>query len=78
MTGVFYDAETAYHSRAPWFTPVLAWVRVAHLLNCGCCVVIFFCFVCCRLVCPVFPVSLDCTFMISPSIFPNVNNLMNI
>jgi hypothetical protein len=77
MTGVFNEAGTAYHSRAPWFTSSIClgpsfkfWVL--------CCNFVFVCFLWLRLVCPVFPVSLDCTFMIAPSIFPNVNNLMNI
>ena len=42
-----------------------------------CSVVFFVHCVCLRLVCPVFPVPLDCPFMIARSIFPNVNNLRN-
>jgi hypothetical protein len=38
---------------------------VQHIL---CCV---FCFVCLRLVYPILSVSLDCTFVISPSVFSN-------
>ena len=34
-----------------------------------------FCFVCLRLVDPMLPVSLDCPFMIAPSVFSNVNLL---
>ena len=34
-----------------------------------CCV---FCFVCLRLVCPMLPVSLDCPFLIVPSVFSNI------
>ena len=36
------------------------------------CVVVLFCFVCLRLVCPKLPVSLDCPFLIAPSMFSNV------
>ena len=35
--------------------------------------IMFVCFVCLCLVYPVLPVSLDCTFLIAPSIFSNVN-----
>jgi hypothetical protein len=31
-----------------------------------------FCFVCLRLVCPLFPGSLDCSFLMIPSVFSNV------
>ena len=48
--------------------------RVAHLFSFLCCVVLSFCvlfvFVLC-LVCPLLPVSLDCPFSITPSIFSN-------
>ena len=36
------------------------------------CVVLCFCFVFLCLVCPMLPVSLDCPFLIAPSIFSNV------
>ena len=47
------------------------WVRVAHLvlLSVVCCVL--FVFILC-LVFPMLPVSLDCPFLIAPSIFSNV------
>ena len=34
--------------------------------------VLCFCFVCLRLVYPTLPVSLDCPFLIAPSVFSNV------
>jgi len=34
--------------------------------------VVFLCFVCLRPVYPVLPVSLDCPFLIAPSVFSNV------
>jgi ABC-type polysaccharide/polyol phosphate export permease len=37
-----------------------------HILCCG------FCCVCLRLVCPVLPVSLDCSFFVTPLVFSNV------
>ena len=36
------------------------------------CVVLCFCFVCLCLVCPMLPVSLNCPFLIAPSVFANV------
>ena len=42
-------------------------VRVAHL----CCV---YCFVCLRFVYSMFPVSLDCPFLIAPSGFSNIDS----
>ena len=54
---------------------ILCGVRVAHLFSFLCCVLwVFFAlfiFVLC-LVCPTFPVSLDCSFLIVPSVFSNV------
>ena len=35
-------------------------------------IVLCFCFVCLRLVYPMLPVSLDCSFLIDPSVFSNV------
>jgi len=35
-------------------------------------IVLCFCFVCLRLVSPMFPVSLDCPYFIAPSVFSNV------
>jgi hypothetical protein len=35
-------------------------------------IVLCFCFVFLRLVCPMLPVSLDCSFLIAPSVFSNV------
>jgi len=48
--------------------PVFRVVRVAHLFCFLCCVVLFFVFVCLRSV----PVSLDCLFLIIPSVFSNI------
>jgi hypothetical protein len=39
---------------------------VQHILRC------VFCFVCLRLVYPMLPVSLDCPFLISPSVSPTL------
>ena len=47
---------------------LFAYSGVQHILCC-------FCFVCLRLVYPMLPVSMDCTFMIAPSVFSNVNLL---
>jgi hypothetical protein len=38
---------------------------VQHILLC-------FLFVCLRVVCPMLPVSMDCPFLIAPSVFSNV------
>ena len=46
-------------------------VRVAHLLSFLCCIFILFVFVL-FLMYPVLPVSLDCPFLIAPSVFSNV------
>ena len=56
---------------------VLDEVRVAHLLTFLCCV-LFVC-VCVHLwtVCPMFPVSLGCPFLIVPLVFPNFYLLTN-
>ena len=48
---------------------LLAHSGVQHILRC------VFCFVFFRLDWPVWPVSLDCTFMISPSVFSNVYSI---
>ena len=45
---------------------LLAHSGVQHML---CCVL---CFACLRLVYPMLPVSLDCPFLIAPSVFSNV------
>ena len=50
-------------------------VCVAHLFSFLCCV--FFCFLLLfvfilHLVCPMLPVSLDCPFLIAPSVFSNI------
>jgi hypothetical protein len=52
---------------------VFGGVSVAHLelFSSLCCVFVLFVFVLC-LVCPMLPVSLDCPFLIAPSIFSNV------
>ena len=39
---------------------------------CSAHIVLCFCFVFLRLVCPMLPVSLDCTFFIVPSVFSSV------
>jgi hypothetical protein len=65
----FFHQGTAWPSRAPGFTPVFGGVHVAHLFNFLCCVL--FVFVLC-LVYPLLPVSLDCPFLIVPSVFSNV------
>jgi hypothetical protein len=53
------------------FTPGFDGVRVAHLFNFLSCVMSFF-FVLC-LVCPMLLVSLDCLFLIAPSVFSDVH-----
>jgi len=42
---------------------------VQHIL---CCVFVLFVFVLCRMY-PILPVSLDCPFLIAPSVFSHVN-----
>jgi hypothetical protein len=46
---------------------LFAYSGVRHILRC-----VFVCFVFLRLVCPGLPVSLDCPFLIAPSVFSNV------
>ena len=57
-----------------WVNPkVLGGVRVAHLFSPQFCVLdclFLFCFVC--LVCSMLPLSLDCLFLIAPSVFSNI------
>ena len=57
-----------------WVNPtVLGGVRVAHLFSRQFCVLnclFLFCFVC--LVCSMLPLSLDCSFLIVPSVFSNI------
>jgi hypothetical protein len=57
-----------------WVNPkVLGGVRVAHLFSRQFCVLdclFLFCFVC--LVCSMLPLSLDCSFLIAPSVFSNI------
>ena len=48
--------------------PVFDWVRVAHLFSFLCCVFLFCLSLFCVL-CPMLPVSLDCPFLITPSVF---------
>jgi len=55
------EVGTAYPSRAPG-------VRVASLYSLHFCV----CLSPTCVLCPILPVSLDCSFLISPSIFSNV------
>ena len=51
---------------------VFGGVSVAHLeFSSVCCVFVLFVFVLC-LVCPMLPVSVDCPFLIAPSVFSNV------
>ena len=54
----------------PSSQPVFYWVRVALVFSFLCCG-FFFVFVLC-LACPMLPVSLDCLFLISPSVVSNV------
>ena len=60
-------------SRAPGSTTGIWWgVLVAHLLSFLCCI-IFFCTSCVSCtVYPMFTVSLDCQFLLTPSVFSNV------
>ena len=71
MEGVLSEAETAYHQRAPKFTPGFGKVLVAHFL--AICVLFRFFFVLVvfvlRLVSPILLVSLYCPFLIAPSAF---------
>ena len=46
-----------------------AYSGVQHIL---CCVFVLFVFVLCLIVYPMLPVSLDCPFLIVPSVFSNV------
>ena len=48
--------------------PVFDWVRVVHLFSFLCCVFLFCLSLFCVL-CPMLPVSLDCPFLIIPSVF---------
>jgi len=52
-------------------TWVFGGVRVAHPFSFLCCVFVLFVFVLCP-VYPMLPVSLDCPFLIAPSVFSNV------
>ena len=86
--GVLLEAEHAYPSRSPGFTPGFWCGRVAHIFSFRFCDVVFFVFclqhrvsltfvlVLCS-VCPMFPVSLDCPFLIARSVFSNVYSKWN-
>ena len=65
LEAVIYGFITAFPSRAPVFTPGFWWVRVAHLFS-------FLCFVGLRPGSSVPSVSLDCSFLIAPSVFSNI------
>jgi len=71
-TGVLYDAWTACPWRAPVFTPFF-WCWSVLLIFLVFCVVLCFCdwFVL-RLVSPMLPMSLDCSFSIAHSVFSNL------
>jgi hypothetical protein len=49
---------------------LLVYGSVQHIVLC-------FCFVFLCLVCPMLPVSLDCSFLITPSVFSNVYLVLN-
>jgi hypothetical protein len=69
---VLEETGTAYPSRAPGFTPGVGVVRVVHPLSLF---VVFLCFICLppvSHVCSMLPMSLDCPFLITPSVFSNV------
>ena len=68
-----WEAGTACHSLAPGFIPGFWWDRVARLFSFPCCVFCFvlFDFVLC-LVFTMLPVSLDCSFLITPSVLSSV------
>ena len=55
----------------------MSWLRCLCLFTCGGVVhiVLWFCFVFLRLVYPVLPVSLDCPYLIVPSVFSKVYSL---
>ena len=53
------------HNLFTLFRFVYEWWCPTHIVLC-------FCFVCLRLVYPMLPVSLDCPFLIAPSVFSNV------
>ena len=57
-------------------SPGFDWVRVIHLFSFL--IVVLFCFVCLRLVCPMLPVSLDCPFLIAPLVFYYVYLYLNL
>jgi len=65
--GVLLEAETAYPSRAHEF--ITGYPSRAHeFILLVFYVVVFFAFVL-YLVCPMLPMSLDCLFLIAPSVF---------
>ena len=62
-----YETGSAYHFRARGFTPVFSGSMFpVCLVYCVVCLVLFSLF--CSL-CPTFPLSLDCPFLIVPSVF---------
>ena len=58
-----------YPSRTLGFTPGFSWSQLLIFFSFLCCA---FCSVCLRPVYPTLPVSLDCPFLIAPSVFSNV------
>ena len=68
IADVLWEVGKPCPSRSPGFNLVLSGVRVDHLLEFLCCFFLLFIFVLC-LVYPMLSVSLDCLFLIAPSVF---------
>jgi hypothetical protein len=68
--GALREAGTAWSWRAPGISPAFGGTRVAHLSVFLYCVFCLFVSVLC-LVYTMLPVSLDCAFLIAPSVFSN-------
>jgi hypothetical protein len=64
-TYIFYVQFYLYHVLLVLFVFVCLWWFRAHVVLC-------FRVVFLHLVCPMLTVSLDCSFLITPSVFPNV------
>ena len=72
MTGVLLEAGTVGPSREHRFIPVFGGVHVAHLFSFLCLVVFYLLVFALCLVYPMLHVSLNCLFLIAPSVFSNV------
>jgi hypothetical protein len=70
-TSCLYEQPCGCHLRAPWFTPVLSEIRVAHHSSVLCAACVLLVFILCVL-CPMLPVSPDFPFLNAASGFSNV------